>query len=374
MATEMCRAMARKGFAVDIIGDAGSPAARSRFCSRHFVTGQDDSWQPFLEVVRQAVSAVRYDAIFVCNEEVLEAILSTAGSEDWPGLVISSRPTLKTALSKSAMTSLAESAGIAAPKTFQPSDEVELPLIAAELGFPLIVKGERGEAGNHVRLVERPAQLVDAYHEIASLEIDDGYRPLVQEYIAGVPYSVGGLFHQGRPLRVCAHRKLVAVPPLGGLTVRGVTERPGGLLEQAFGIFDTLDYTGLGHVELIRDAEGCFRFLEVNPRAWGTIGVAEYAAVDFFTPYTSLARGEVPEPNLHFREGVRFHRIGREAKMIWRKPSRVFGFLRDSLDPRVRSDFEWLDPAPHLLAFAGRGTRSRDPIRVERNASTVGRL
>jgi biotin carboxylase len=302
-------------------------------------------------VVREVVSAQRYDAIFLCNEEVLDAIMTLPEYEQWPGLVLSTRSSLLTALSKFAMMQVARDAGVAIPKSFLPHDETELPTIAKDLGFPLIIKGDRGESGNHVRLVDRPGKLFSAYREVAALEAGSGYRPLVQKYVRGTAYSVGGLFYQGQPLRVCAHRKLVGVPPLGGLTVRGVTERCPGLLEQAFEIFAALKYSGLGHVEFVRDEKGSLRFLEINPRVWGTVGIGEYAGVDFFTPYFQLAHGQIPEPDLDFCEGVRFHRIGREGKMIRRRPSRIFGFVRDCIEPSVRSDFWWSDPAPHIASL-----------------------
>jgi biotin carboxylase len=283
----------------------------------------------------------------------------------WPGLVVSERSSLCTALSKFAMMQVAQSAGVAIPRSFSPSDEAELTAVAADFGFPLIIKGDRGESGNHVRLVDQPGTLLSAYRAIAALEATSGNRPVVQEYVTGVAYSVGGLFHRGRALRLCAHRKVVGVPPLRGLTVSGVTERPPGLLEDACKIFAALEYSGLGHVEFIRDRGNRFRFLEINPRVWGTVGVAEYAAVDLFGAYLQLAHGTIPEPDLAFREGVRFHRIGREGKMLRVQPSRFLGFIRDCLDPYIRSDFAWSDPAPHIASLVMRGLRRVEPLRRE---------
>jgi biotin carboxylase len=360
MGTEICRSLARKGCAVDVLAEASSPAFYSRFCARRFPTPPCESGEPFRNAVRDVVRDTRYDAVFVCNEEVLEAIISIPGYEHWPGLVLSSPASLRTALSKFAMLQVARDAGITVPRAVFPKQESELPTIASELGYPLIIKGDRGESGNHVRLVDSPAKLLGAYREIAALEQSSGNNgPLVQEFVKGVGYSVGGLFHKGRPLRVSVHRKLLGVPPLGGLTVRGRTEQCPGLLEKAFKIFAALEYTGLGHVEMIKDCDDRFNFLEINPRVWGTIGIAEYAGVDFFTAYLQLAQGTIPEPDLHFREGVIFHRIGREAKMMRARPARISGFLRDCLDPRLHSDFEWCDPVPLIVsAFARRQARS----------------
>ncbi len=253
--------------------------------------------QRFLNLLHETVRTTKYDAIFVCNEEILESIIMSPDCARWPGLLLSSKPSLHSALSKFAMLQIANEAQVATPRTILCRNAGEARFGGRELGFPLILKGDRGESGQHVRLVRRPEDLAGAFREVRALEPGRHVALAIQEYVRGPGYSVGGLFYRGRPLRVCAHRKLIAIPPLGGLTVTGVTERCPGLLEEAFKIFAALDYTGLGHLELIKHPDGRFRFLEINPRIWGTIGVAEYAGVDLFGPYLDLARGLVSEPD-----------------------------------------------------------------------------
>jgi carbamoylphosphate synthase large subunit len=350
MATEMCRQLARRGFSVSILGERDSPAFRSAYCARAIVSPPCDDME-FLPVLRQTLRSAPFDAVFVCNEEVLERMLALPVLGDCAGLLLPSRDTVRTALSKFAMLRVAREAGAQTPRTIAAADATDLPAAARVLGFPLIVKGDRGEAGQHVRLVTDRAGLEAAYREIKLLESRSSTHPVLQEFVRGTAYSVGGLYDRGHALRVCIHRKLVAVPPLGGLTVRGITERCAGALEEASRIAEALNYTGLAHIEFIRDSRGKFRFLEINPRVWGTIGVAEHAGVDFYTPYRDLAAGFRVASRLDFREGIRFHRVLREARMIKRRPSRVLGFIRDCLDPAVCSDFEWRDPGPHLSAF-----------------------
>jgi ATP-grasp domain len=354
MAIEMCRQLSRSGFSAEVFGEASSPAFRSRYCSRAIVSPRCDD-EEFPRLLSKVLSASPFDAVFVCNEEVLERILDLPESEDCPGLLLSSRDSMRKALSKNEMLSVAREAGVATPRSIAVESERDLAPAARELGFPLIVKGDRGEAGQHVRLVSSRAGLETAYREIAALESQASTHPVLQEFVTGAAYSVGGLYDRGNAIRICVHRKLVAVPPLGGLTVRGITERCNGLQEEAFRIIEALNYTGLAHLEFIRDSRGRFRFLEINPRVWGTMGVALHAGVDFYTSYRDLAAGFRVPTRLEFREGVRFHRVLREARMIQRRPSRVFGFIRDCLDSSVCSDFEWRDPAPHLAAFLNKG-------------------
>ncbi|HLH77672.1 MAG TPA: ATP-grasp domain-containing protein [Candidatus Binataceae bacterium] len=354
MAIEMCRILAASGYAVDVLGEAGSPAFHSRFLRQAMVSPPVQLKQAFLARVSEVVEEADYDAIFVCNEEVLEALLDLPAARHWRGLALTPPEQLRQALSRKQMLRVAAQAGVSTPRTLVPADEGELEAMAWELGFPLIVKGDRGEAGNHVRLVTRPADLAAAYAQIAELEHEFG-APSLQEYVRGRAFSVGGLFDGGRPLRVCAHLKLAGVPPLGGLTAKGVTIKLPGLLEAAFAVFEALSYRGLGHAEFIQDAMGHFKFLEVNPRVWGTLAVSHYAGVDMLGTYAELARGGPVAPDLRYRAGVRFHRLLREARLIQRHPWSLPRVLADCCNPAIRSDFCWTDAAPHLAALSLRG-------------------
>ena len=81
---------------------------------------------------------------------------------------------------------------------------------------------------------------------------------------------------------------------------------------------------------------------------WASIGLARHAGVDFYVPYTRLAHGERVVPDLAFREGVRYDRLQGELRLVRARPSRIFGFVKDCLDPTIRCDFEWTDFAAHL--------------------------
>lgn len=360
MGTEICRTLGRRGWTVDVAGERFSPAFLSRWRSRAFISPGLHPSGRFLQFIASIVENNHYDGIFVCNEEVLDCLLDLPRGTAWKGLPLSSPDSLRIALSRHRSGRLAAQCGLDIPRTVTPSSAAEVESFGADLGYPLLVKGDRGEAGGHVRLVSDASRLPGAYREIMELERGAAEPPVLQEFINGPAYSVGGLYDHGRPLRVCAHRKLVGVPPLGGLTAKGVTEKVPGLLEATFKVFAALNYTGLGHAEFIRDRSSRFRFLEVNPRVWGTVAVSGYAGVDLFGAYLDLARGRAVEPNLEFREGVVFHRLLREARLLRKSPSALFRIVKDCFDPAVRSDFEWSDPLTHLAAFLPRGASRRE--------------
>ncbi|MBI2207480.1 MAG: ATP-grasp domain-containing protein [Candidatus Rokubacteria bacterium] len=348
---QLVRDLAAHGYRVAVFAEPGAPALRSRACHERVPSPPWHAQDEFRRRLFDTVGQGRYQAIFLCSEPILETLLPyLERARGWDAMPITAPSSLKLSFSKNQMLALADAMSVPAPRTIVPVSEEDVAKIGRELGFPIVVKGEKGSASQHVRLVHRPEDLVPTYREIAGRERRSAGRPAIQEFVPGPVYSIGGLFDNGRPLRVLAHRRLLTFPREGGRTVKGVTERPAKLLENAFALFAALDYTGLGHMDFMHDQrDGQFRFLEINPRVWGSIGLARLAGVDLYTPYAALARGELVASDLRFREGVVFHHLSREMKFIRRHPARLWSFLRDCLDPRVRSDFEWLDPAPHLL-------------------------
>lgn len=357
LAMQVCRSLARRGDTVDIFGEAGSSAFHSRFCNRRLISPPWDAKDRVVEALQNIVEHGSYDAIYLCSEDILEIIIPLLGSVSWRALPISAPSFLRLIMSKNRVLDLAQRSGVSVPATVVPESENQLAGLAREIGIPLVIKGEKGESGRNVKIVRSLADVRAAYRDVCNREASYGGRPAVQEFVRGTAYSVGGLFQNGRPLRICAHRKILTYPPQGGWTVKGVTERPPNLIEDASKVFAALEYTGLGHVEFVRDdSSGEFKFLELNPRVWGSIGIAQHAGVDLFSPYQLLARGIPVAPDLSYREGVEYHRFSGEARFIARRPQRIIGFAMDALNRNFHSDFDWLDLGPHFFRAFGFGS------------------
>lgn len=351
LATYVCRSLRRIGWTADLLAHKGSPAFRARLNGERLRAPPLTEPQAFRKFVQTTVERGRYGAIFVCCEAALELIQPLVGtSPAWKAFLAPSANALRIAFSKNASVRMAEWAGVRAPRTVIPESAADLAGIAESFSFPAVVKGEKGDSSANVRFVRDRTELARAYEEIKSRESKYNGSPSIQEFIPGAQYSIGGLFLDGQPLRVCAYRKLFTYPVNGGgLTVKCVTERPEELLESAFALFARLRYSGLGQAQFIRDSrDDHFKFLEINPRVWGSIGVAECAGVDFYTPYTRLAAGMRVAPDLNYRTGVRYHRFSMGMHYLAQRPSYAPRFLKDCLDPRVRSDFRWSDPGPHI--------------------------
>ena len=166
-----------------------------------------------------------------------------------------------------------ESAGLPTAKgSSEPiSDENVASALAEEIGYPVIIKAAAGGGGIGMQIVEKGDEFASAL-KLCQSRAKSAFgdeRVFVEKYIQGaqhVEFQVLGdgknAIHFGE--RFCSiqrrHQKLVEEGPwlddakrteIGNLVCRGA---------------ETVGYKGLATFEFLRDANGDFYFLEVNPR------------------------------------------------------------------------------------------------------------
>ncbi len=222
---------------------------------------------------------------------------------------------------------LARAAGVACvPGTLEPApidrpDAVDgIVAMAAEIGFPLLVKAAAGGGGRGMRRVETaaalPAALAAGSHEALSA-FGDGSVYLERELLPArhievqlLGDSTGRVIALGE--RDCSlqrrHQKLVEEAPAPGLAP---AERS-ALHAMAIRIATAARLTNAATCEFLRSEDGAFYFLEVNTRLQVEHGVTELVTgVDIVREQLLLAAGRplsgeaiaaaqaAAEPNLH---------------------------------------------------------------------------
>ena len=192
---------------------------------------------------------------------------------------------------KAALSAALAAGGVAIPAQRPLTADDDGMRAVAALGLPLVVKGIRGRGGSTTTICSDTAAVQPA---IARLRTR-GIPAFAQQYVHGQTLLVGGTFHDGVPLCLYAGVKTVQHPRRTGpaVEIRGV--RDADAIAMALRGFAMLGFTGVGSVDVVRGAAGV-RFLELNPRPWGSIAAAHAAGVDCFTPLASLLAGESPAP------------------------------------------------------------------------------
>ena len=207
---------------------------------------------------------------------------------------------------------LAKRAGVPIlPGTDDPVDDTEAPGIAAELGFPLMVKAASGGGGIGIRVINSPDDLksvIDQQRSLASNAFGSGHLYFERYMPNGSHIEVqvmgdehGNVVHLFA--RDCSvqrrNQKLVEEGPPTKLS----PEQMSNLWEYALRLARHIGYTNAGTVEFLASPEGDVYFLEMNTRLQVEHGVTEMiTGVDLVELQLRVASGEplpIKQEDLH---------------------------------------------------------------------------
>ncbi len=176
----------------------------------------------------------------------------------------------------------------------------EVKRVGAEIGYPLVIKASAGGGGKGMRVVEREAEVYDAYLSAsreAGASFGDGsvYVERYLEKLRHVEVQVLADAHGGGaifPERDCSiqrrYQKLLEESPAPGLP----EEARQGMMGAATALVDSLDYEGAGTVEFVY-SDGEFYFIEMNTRLQVEHPVTEMVTgTDIVAEQLRIASGE----------------------------------------------------------------------------------
>lgn len=176
---------------------------------------------------------------------------------------------------------VAERAGLLAPKTAVIKTEEDLHPIAGSFSFPLILKPQayhlRKGINFKIRVVEDDRELV----EVAAPILQSGHSLLVQEYIPGGDESACFyLFYRGRQGEIISLSgvKTLQSDPKGGIMAIGTSCYDEELDRLSRNFLKEIDYRGIGGIEFKKD-RGRYFFIEMSVRPEGFLKIAEISGV-----------------------------------------------------------------------------------------------
>ena len=203
--------------------------------------------------------------------------------------------------SKGALTDFLARRGIEVPLQRWLHEPADLTEACESIGFPMVIKGETGLGGDRVRMVRNRTEAESA---VAVFRQGRQEALLAQTFIQGATWMSTGLFCEGKALRYYAAEKLALDPPERGQATSMRSSDDPELAAATRKVFAALRWTGLAHADFIRDADGRFLFLEVNPRPWGSITSAADAGVELFGPFSDLLAGREVAADCRMTSGV----------------------------------------------------------------------
>jgi hypothetical protein len=152
---------------------------------------------------------------------------------------------------------------------------------AIATGLPLMVKAGRSIGSDGVALCRTPDEVIRSFEEF----FHTGASVSAQRFYVGPTYLAGALFIHGDAVHFYAGKKTVVCPPLTGFSyaMQSAAEPYfSSLLQAAETVCKNLEWTGLASFDFVLDEDGCFRFVDFNPRHWGSGDATLRSGVDLY--------------------------------------------------------------------------------------------
>jgi predicted ATP-grasp superfamily ATP-dependent carboligase len=260
------------------------------------------------------------------------------------------------AFSKKETYKLAISLGVPVPKTFYPQSLEELDKLKHAVTYPCVIKGLYEVGGNIVDYAYDENSLVTKYSEICKkhgLDETTGL-PMLQEYIPGDGCAFFAVYNNGVCGATFQHRRVREYPVSGGASVCAesfhniLLERNGRLL------LDSLHWHGVAMVEFKLDNNERPVLMEINPKFWGSLDLALEAGVNFPQSLVDIHIGNAIEYSSLYKIPFRYHwPLCGDINHVIENPKNLLNFLKDVLNPRVKSNIWLTDPMPtlHMLIY-----------------------
>ncbi len=209
------------------------------------------------------------------------------------------------------LTDWAKRNGVPVPKsTFIPDGAIEK-VVDQITQWPVFVKPGASLISKNGLWVKTSVHVARNADELMHLYEDRWYlkQPsIIQQRIVGEAQGIFGLFSQGKPLALFAHRRIREKPPGGGESVfRESIPLAHPIADYALKIVQSAQWQGVAMVEFKVDRESGVPYLmEVNGRFWGSLQLAIDAGVDFpFLTYQLATTGRLESVEAKYSVGVK---------------------------------------------------------------------
>lgn len=239
---------------------------------------------------------------------------------------ISSYDILNKLHNKASSVKIAEDLGIPVPRFIVPNSIKEIISFAQECGYQLIFKSMLSSSSKGVCFINKAIAESELEKMLAKNNFNFGGF-LVEQVVDGTGYGVSVLLNNGELKALFTHKRLRERIVSGGPSTLRVSTHQFELEEYAVRLLKSVNFHGVAMVEFKYDEKNKKAwFIEVNPRFWGSVGLAINSGVNFpYLLYKIAIDGDI--------ESVKDYRTGIKYKWLLGNISAVVNQLKSTKNP-----------------------------------------
>lgn len=300
------RSLGIENIEVDVISHTLlSPAIYSKFAKRHFILpSPKKNPEEYKKRLINLLKTGNYSCIIVLEDETIMLLLDIRREiEKYTKFPIVSKDKFYNAFDKWEALKIAEKSDVPAPKSYLPHTKKEIENAIKKIGFPLIIKPRMSSGSRGIRKAYNQTEFKEYYNDIRKRYGE----PIIQECLPVNGQGLGcGLLADGKKAIVNFSYKRLREYPLNGgpSTLRESTDDK-LIKKYSERILKTLGWFGIAMVEFKMDEkDGKPKFLEINPRLWGSIELSKKSGINFPYLLYKLANEEKIEKQF-YKTGIR---------------------------------------------------------------------
>lgn len=252
----------------------------------------------------------------------------------------------------------AQNLGLGVPRVYG-RDMLEDPELR-DLQFPLVLKPSMRLRENRFTAergwrVDDKATFRDRYR--SACEFVGADQVIAQQMIPGDgehQLSYAGLWSSGEPAVGFTARRLRQYPvEFGSTSTYVVMDDLPEVKAAAETFLRSIHHHGLVEVEFKHDPrDGILKLLDVNPRPWNWLGLAEAAGIDLGMGVARVA-SNLPVSKVNARAGVAWMFVARDVVVAARsgllRPTRILAYAATWARVRKLACLSWRDPVPGIV-------------------------
>jgi len=270
-------------------------------------TAYDDSEDKFISDVVNFIKKNNVNVYIPTGEDIFIVAKHIDKFKDLNTRIpISYYTTLSKLHNKSESYHLAESLNIPIPATIIPNSFKDINKFGDKVGYPLVFKNffSTSAKGVFYLFEERLHETTDKLLYKQKLKFGEF---LIQQFVHGEGYGVSMLLNKGAVIASFTHKRLREKTNTGGPSTLRVSTKNDVLEKYAKIILTSQKFTGIAMVEFKFNEEKQQSWLiEVNPRFWGSVGLAINSGVDFPNMLYDLAIGKEIKFNGNYSVGIKY--------------------------------------------------------------------
>lgn len=359
---QTARILAKRG--VPVIAIAKDPKhhiSRTRVCE-DILYADTESEEVIESLVTLGPKLNQKAVLFPCGD-INVALVSQHRQvlEQWYHVILPDPDVLQMLMDKVSFYTYAQKEGFSIPPTFIMKSRSDAEKAAASLDYPCILKpaGRSSAWFAYTMFKVHTASSADELLDFFDRSIEQTKSLIAQQWVEGTDadlYSCNCYFDsESQPLVTFIARKLRQWPPQKGVSSLGVECRNDIVLNEAMRLFKSVNYRGLGYLEMKQDARtGKYYIIEPNiGRPTGRSAISEAGGVELlYTMYCDAIGWPLPPNREQKYTGVKWIHIRRDtqsALYYWRRGELTLKEWWHSVRGRKGyALFSWTDPGPFI--------------------------